>query len=190
MSSYCLNVIWNLNYVVYFHKKALLTPHLHDFDNLRNFVAKFCRNNLRIFSANLLGLKKSYRQLIRFLDVCSIMGWVRLQLYLDTASPKLRCSGDNVCPSAPFRKGGGMQIFDHSVFVRRSYCNGKSDFITRLKTRNGKVFSKFSCVQAREIGNPSVLKRGIFFSWASLMRRKIVANWEGGQRSLSRLSIC
>ena len=132
----------------------------------------------------------SHRQLIRFLDVCSIMGWVRLQLYLDTASPKLRCSGDNVCPSAPFRKGGGMQIFDHSVFVRRSYCNGKSDFITRLKTRNGKVFSKFSCVQAREIGNPSVLKRGIFFSWASLMRRKIVANWEGGQRSLSRLSIC
>ena len=46
-----------------------LTPHSHDFDNLRTFVAKFCRNNLRTFSAKSLGLKNSYRQLIFFLDV-------------------------------------------------------------------------------------------------------------------------
>ena len=70
MSSYCLNVIYEFNYVVYFHKNALLTPHLHDFDNWRTFVAKFCRNNFCTFSANLLGLKNSYRQLFRFLDVC------------------------------------------------------------------------------------------------------------------------
>ena len=50
---YCLNIIYKLNYVVYFHKNALLTPHLHDFDNYRSFIAKFCRNNLRTFSANL-----------------------------------------------------------------------------------------------------------------------------------------
>ena len=55
--------------MLYFHKNALLTPHLHDFDNLRTFVAKFCRNNLRAFSTNLLGLKNSYRQLICFLNV-------------------------------------------------------------------------------------------------------------------------
>ena len=61
------------NYVVYFHKNAPLTSHLHDFDNLRTFVAKFCRSNLRTFSANSLGLKNSYRQLIRFLDVWTIM---------------------------------------------------------------------------------------------------------------------
>ena len=34
-----------LNHVVYFYKNALLTPHLHNFDNLRTF------------SANLLGMK-------------------------------------------------------------------------------------------------------------------------------------
>ena len=59
MSSYCLNVIYEFNYVVYFHKNALLTPHLHDLDDLPTFVAKFCRNNLRTFSSNLLGLKKT-----------------------------------------------------------------------------------------------------------------------------------
>ena len=69
MSSYCLNVIYEFNYVVYFHKNALLTPHLHDFDNLYTFVTKFCRHNLRTFSANLLGLKNTFRQRIPFLEV-------------------------------------------------------------------------------------------------------------------------
>ena len=52
--------------LVYFHKNALFTPHLHDFDDLRTFVAKFCRNNLRTFSANLLGLKNSTAKIFAF----------------------------------------------------------------------------------------------------------------------------
>ena len=54
MASYCLNVIHKFDYVVCFHKNALWTPHLHDFDNLRTF------------STNLLGMKTVTANLFAF----------------------------------------------------------------------------------------------------------------------------
>ena len=38
--------------------------------DLRTFVAKFCREDLRTFSADFFGLKNGIRKLFCFLDVC------------------------------------------------------------------------------------------------------------------------
>ena len=40
-----------------------------DFDDLHTIVAKFCRQDLRTFSANFLRLKSRLQKLVRFLDV-------------------------------------------------------------------------------------------------------------------------
>ena len=40
--------------------------------DLRTFVAKFCREDLRTFSADFFGLKNGIRRLLCFLDVCQL----------------------------------------------------------------------------------------------------------------------
>ena len=48
------------------NKNATLTPNSCDFYDLRNFVAKFCCQNLRTFSADLFGLKNWIPQTLSF----------------------------------------------------------------------------------------------------------------------------
>ena len=52
-----------------FHKNALLTPNVHNFDALRTFVTKICRCDLRTFPAIFFGLKSRIRKVYRFLGV-------------------------------------------------------------------------------------------------------------------------
>ena len=52
------------------NKNATLTPNSCDFYDLRNYVAKFCCQNVRTFSADFFGLKTEFRRRYPFLDVC------------------------------------------------------------------------------------------------------------------------
>ena len=55
---FCLNFIKNIDFILYFHKNALLTPNFNDFHDLSTLVAKFLWQNLRIFSAIFFGPEK------------------------------------------------------------------------------------------------------------------------------------
>ena len=52
-----------------FNKNATLTPNSCDFYDLRNYVAKFCCQNVRTFSADFFGLKTEFRRRYPFMDV-------------------------------------------------------------------------------------------------------------------------
>ena len=65
MFSHCL---WEKKHFI-FSKKYPLTPNSCDLDNLRTFVAKFCCENLRSFTADFVILKSRIRRLYSFLDV-------------------------------------------------------------------------------------------------------------------------
>ena len=51
-------------------KNATLTPNSCDFYDLLTFVAKFCGQNLRTFSADFCRLKSKIRRLLYFQNVC------------------------------------------------------------------------------------------------------------------------
>ena len=55
-----------------FHKNALLTPNVHNFDALRTFVTKICCCDFRTFSAQFFGLKSRIRKVYSFLDVSKL----------------------------------------------------------------------------------------------------------------------
>ena len=48
----------------------LFVQKLLNLNDLRIFFARFCREDLRTFSADFFGLKNEIRKLVCFLDVC------------------------------------------------------------------------------------------------------------------------
>ena len=75
----CIQKGGNIKTQYILNKNAPLTPNSWDFYDLRNIVAKFCRENLRTFSADLFGLKNRIPQTLSFFG-CMLMADIERDL--------------------------------------------------------------------------------------------------------------